>query len=46
MKSIKKEKIRENRIDNVFNELRSNGRKALIPFITCGYPSVDGYMKL
>ena len=46
MKAIKKEKIRENRIDNVFNELRSNGRKALIPFITCGYPSVDGFMKL
>ncbi|MBE3094563.1 MAG: tryptophan synthase subunit alpha [Actinobacteria bacterium] len=46
MKAIKKEKIRENRIDNVFNELRSNGRKALIPFITCGYPSIDGYMKL
>ena len=46
MKAIKKEKIRENRIDNVFNKLRSNGRKALIPFITCGYPSIDGYMKL
>ena len=46
MKAIKKEKIRENRIDNVFNKLRSNGQKALIPFITCGYPSIDGYMKL
>lgn len=46
MKAIKKEKVRENRIDNVFNELRSNGRKALIPFITCGYPSIDGFMKL
>jgi len=46
MKAIKKEKIRENRIDNVFNKLRSNGQKALISFITCGYPSIDGYMKL
>ena len=46
MKAIKKEKVRENRIDNVFNKLRSNGQKALIPFITCGYPSIDGYMKL
>jgi len=46
MKAIKKEKARENRIDNVFNKLRSNGQKALIPFITCGYPSIDGYMKL
>jgi len=46
MKAIKKEKVRENRIDNVFNKLRSNSQKALIPFITCGYPSIDGYMKL
>ena len=46
MKAIKKEKVRENRIDNVFNKLRSNGQKTLIPFITCGYPSIDGYMKL
>jgi tryptophan synthase alpha chain len=46
MKAIKKEKVRENRIDNVFNKLRSNGQKAIIPFITCGYPSIDGYMKL
>jgi len=52
MKVIKKEKIRENtitgenRIDKVFNKLRNSGRKALIPFITCGYPSIDGYLKL
>jgi tryptophan synthase alpha chain len=46
MKAIKKEKVRENRIDIVFNKLRSNGQKALIPFITCGYPSIDGFMKL
>lgn len=43
---IKKEKIRENRIDNVFAKLRSKGKKALIPFITCGYPSIDDFMKL
>ncbi|MCG2789105.1 MAG: tryptophan synthase subunit alpha [Actinomycetia bacterium] len=46
MKAMKKEKVRETKIDNVFNELRSNSRKALIPFITCGYPSIDGCMKL
>jgi len=46
MKAIKKEKVRENRIDNVFNKLRSNSQKALIPFITCGYPTIDGFIKL
>jgi tryptophan synthase alpha chain len=46
MKDNKKEKIRENRIDKVFYKLRSNGQKALIPFITCGYPTIDDYIRL
>jgi len=46
MKTIKKEKIRENRIDKVFNKLRRNNQKALIPFITCGYPNIDSYIRL
>lgn len=41
-----KEKTRENRIDRVFNKLRSNNQKALIPFITCGYPTISDYIKL
>ncbi len=52
MKDIKKEKAPENtiakesRIDSVFNKLRGKGQKALIPFITCGYPSIEGSIKL
>ncbi len=43
---MNKEKVKENRIDSVFNKLRSNGQKALIPFITCGYSTIDGFIKL
>lgn len=34
-----------NRIDNVFNKLKEENRKALIPFMTCGDPSVDDTVK-
>ena len=30
-----------NRIDKVFMQISKNGRKALIPFITCGDPNLD-----
>jgi len=30
-----------NRIDQVFNELRREQRKALIPYVSCGYPSLE-----
>lgn len=34
-------KDRENRIDTTFVKLRKNGKKAFIPFITAGDPSID-----
>lgn len=34
------------RIDSIFNELKSQGRTALMPFITAGYPSLDVTKKL
>jgi len=37
---------KENRIDSLFNKLRNNGQKALIPFITCGYPTLENSVKL
>ena len=30
-----------NRIDSIFAELRSSGRRALMPFITAGYPTLE-----
>jgi len=30
-----------NRIDAIFNELRGQGRKAFMPFLTAGYPDLD-----
>jgi tryptophan synthase alpha chain len=30
-----------NRIEQIFQSLQSSGRKALMPFITAGYPSLD-----
>jgi tryptophan synthase alpha chain len=33
-------------IEKVFEELRKSGRKAFIPFITCGFPSINGFLKL
>ncbi|MCL4378576.1 MAG: tryptophan synthase subunit alpha [Actinobacteria bacterium] len=54
MNTIKEEKtaknkkgtLRESRIDKVFNKLILNNQKALIPFITCGYPTIDNFIKL
>jgi len=42
----KKRKITENRINKVFNTLRKKNQKAFIPFVTCGYPDLSGYLKL
>jgi tryptophan synthase alpha chain len=33
-------------IDRVFKNLRKNNQKAFIPFITCGFPSLDGFFKI
>ncbi|MDD5621552.1 MAG: tryptophan synthase subunit alpha [Actinomycetota bacterium] len=33
-------------IEKVFEDLRKNERKAFIPFITCGFPTPDGFFKL
>lgn len=30
-----------NRIEQIFDDLRGGGRKALMPFVTAGYPSID-----
>jgi len=30
-----------NRIESIFGELRAGGRKALMPFVTAGYPSLE-----
>lgn len=42
----KKTGIKENRIDKKFDFLKNNNQKALIPFITCGYPSVNDFMRV
>ncbi|MEE8324722.1 MAG: tryptophan synthase subunit alpha [Candidatus Humimicrobiaceae bacterium] len=39
-------KNRQGRIPKVFEGLRKKGRKAFIPFITCGFPDLDGTLKL
>jgi len=33
-------------IEKVFEDLRKNNRKAFIPFITCGFPSLDSFLEL
>lgn len=33
-------------IERVFKKLRKNNQKAFIPFITCGFPSLDGFFSL
>ena len=33
-------------IEKVFEELRKSSRKAFIPFITCGFPSLNGFLEL
>lgn len=39
-------KDRQGRISKVFEELKKEDRKAFIPFITCGFPDLDGTFKL
>ncbi len=39
-------KDRQGRISKVFEELKKEDRKAFIPFITCGFPDLDGTLKL
>jgi tryptophan synthase alpha chain len=34
------------RISKVFEELKKEGRKAFIPFITCGFPDLEGTFRL
>ena len=41
-----KRKDRSSRISQVFEELKVKGRKAFIPFITCGFPDLDGTFRL
>ena len=41
-----KSKDRVSRISKVFEELKVRGRKAFIPFITCGFPDLDGTFRL
>jgi tryptophan synthase alpha chain len=33
-------------IEKVFEDLRKNNRKAFIPYITCGFPTLDGFLEL
>ncbi|MEA2015518.1 MAG: tryptophan synthase subunit alpha [Actinomycetota bacterium] len=33
-------------IEKVFKDLRKNNKKAFIPFITCGFPSMEGFLEL
>ncbi|MEM6855006.1 MAG: tryptophan synthase subunit alpha, partial [Planctomycetota bacterium] len=35
-----------NRIDTIFADLRSSGRKALMPFVTAGDPDLDTTIRL
>ncbi len=41
-----KSKDKVSRISKVFEELKVRGRKAFIPFITCGFPDLDGTFRL
>ncbi|MCJ7665948.1 MAG: tryptophan synthase subunit alpha [Actinobacteria bacterium] len=41
-----KSKDKAGRISKVFEGLKARGRKAFIPFITCGFPDLDGTFKL
>ena len=40
------EKSRTSVIEKVFEDLRKNNRRAFIPFITCGFPSLEGFFEL
>ncbi len=47
MKVTKKVKgLNESKISEVFKKLGKKNQKAFIPFVTCGYPDLDGYFKL
>jgi tryptophan synthase alpha chain len=39
-------KSKSSPIDKVFAKLKEDGRKALVPFLTCGFPSIGGFFKL
>ena len=39
-------KDRQDRISKVFEELKKEDRKAFIPFITCGFPDLDGTLRI
>ncbi|MFC2145400.1 tryptophan synthase subunit alpha [Actinomycetota bacterium] len=39
-------KNRQGRISRIFEELKKEDRKAFIPFITCGFPDLEGTFKL
>lgn len=39
-------KFKSSPIDNVFVRLKKDKRKALVPFLTCGFPSISGFFKL
>jgi tryptophan synthase alpha chain len=39
-------KFKSSPIDSVFVRLKKDKRKALIPFLTCGFPSISGFFKL
>ena len=36
----------KSKINLVFEQLKNKNQKGFIPFITCGYPDLDGYKKL
>jgi tryptophan synthase alpha chain len=38
--------FRNKQIAGVFERLRKHNRKALVPFLTCGFPSLDGFFTL
>jgi tryptophan synthase alpha chain len=39
-------KFKESPIEKVFAGLKKNKRKALVPFLTCGFPSISGFFDL
>jgi len=39
-------KFKGSPIEKIFRRLKKDKRKALIPFLTCGFPSIDGFFTL
>ena len=39
-------KNKNSAIERVFKDLRENNQKAFIPFVTCGFPSLDSFFKI